>query len=348
MNISEQVTAPPRPATPAAITRVRSLVDPALRAAVEQLDDPLMRRIASYQLGWCDADGSPTDAGGKAIRPTLAVLASEAVCGAAEPGVAGAVAVELVHNFSLLHDDIMDRDVERRHRPTGWVAFGEGQAILAGNAMLTAAVDVVARQSPHAESAVAALLDTVQHLISGQSADLALEQCADATLDDVLAMEGGKTAALIAGSLALGAIGAGADDAVVTRLAEAGRLLGLAFQLVDDVLGVVGDPSVTGKSASSDVRAGKRSAPIVAALTSGTDAAARLAELLRAGPPESDEAVAEAVRLIVAAGGVQWAGDEAERLLARALDELAGSGMPHAAAVSDLEELARFLVHRVW
>jgi geranylgeranyl diphosphate synthase, type I len=337
-----------RPPAPAAIARVKSLVDPALRAAVEAVADERMRLIAGYQLGWCDADGRPADGGGKAIRPTLAVLAADAVAGTPEAGVPAAVAVELVHNFSLLHDDIMDRDVERRHRPTGWVAFGEGQAILAGNAMLTAAVEVVLGQSGHATAAVNQLLATVQHLISGQSSDLALEQRDDATLDDVLEMEGGKTAALIAGSLALGAIGAGAAPAVVARLAESGRLVGLAFQLVDDLLGIVGDPSVTGKSASSDVRAGKRSAPVVAALRSGTDDGRRLAELLAGGPPESDEDVARAVELIVGAGGVQWAADEAQRLLDAALVELDAAGLTNSAAVEDLREMARFLVHRVW
>ncbi|HVU91929.1 MAG TPA: polyprenyl synthetase family protein, partial [Jatrophihabitans sp.] len=131
--------------TPASIERIRRVVEPALRAEVERLADPRMRRIAGYQLGWWDADGTPTPGGGgKAIRPTLAVLAAEAA-GDAAAGVPVAVALELVHNFSLLHDDIMDRDVERRHRPTGWVAFGEGQAILAGNAMLVAAIQTLQR-----------------------------------------------------------------------------------------------------------------------------------------------------------------------------------------------------------
>jgi len=348
MTAREQAVAPAGPALPAAIGRVRTLVEPELRAAVAGLDDELMRRIASYQLGWCDADGNPTDAGGKAVRPTLVVLAAEAVGGAAAVGLPGAVAVELVHNFSLLHDDIMDRDVERRHRPTGWVAFGEGQALLAGNAMLTAAVEVVSRRSAHAERALPSLLDTVQLLISGQSADLALEQRPDATLDDVLEMENGKTAALIAGALSLGAIAAGGDEATVARLHEVGRLVGLAFQLVDDLLGIIGDPGVTGKSASSDVRAGKRSVPVVAALRSGTAAGDQLAEFLRPGPPETDDAVARAVELIEAAGGVRWADEHARQLLEQALDQLAGVGLPHRQAVAELEEMARFLVHRAW
>lgn len=133
-------------AVPDALGRARALVLPAMRAAVEQLGDERMRRVSGYHLGWLDAAGNEVDGGsGKAVRPALAVLSAQAAGGSAEDGVAAGVAVELVHNFSLLHDDIMDRDVERRHRPTGWVAFNEPQALLAGNAMLVAAVETLVR-----------------------------------------------------------------------------------------------------------------------------------------------------------------------------------------------------------
>ena len=337
-----------RPRTPAALGRARSLVEPALRAAVDDLDDARMRLIAGYQLGWWDADGTPTERGGKAIRPTLALLAAEAVSGDARPAVPGAVAVELVHNFSLLHDDIMDRDVERRHRPTGWVVFGEGQAILAGNAMLTAAFQAVADSPAAARESLDLLLGAVQRLITGQSADLALERADDVRLAEVLDMEMGKTAALMECALGLGALAAGAAPAQVAHLREAGRWLGLAFQLIDDVLGVVGDPSVTGKSASSDVRAGKRSAPVIAAMRAGTDESHQLTQLLAAGPPESDADVARAVELIGSAGGITWAEDEAQRLLDRALGEFDAAQLRHAGALRDLREVAAFLVHRTW
>jgi geranylgeranyl diphosphate synthase type I len=334
-------------AAPAAIARVKTLVDPALQDAVDRIPDERMRRIAGYQLGWWAADGTPTPGhSGKAVRPTLAVLAAHAAGGRPEHGVPAAVAVELVHNFSLLHDDIMDRDVERRHRPTGWVAFGEGQAILAGNAMLVAAVDTLVRDDPEHHRTVPVLLDTVQRLISGQSADIALEQRNDTQLREVIEMEHGKTAALISGSLTLGALAAGATDAAVAHLHRAGEQIGLAFQLVDDVLGVVGDPAVTGKSDSSDVRAGKCSAPIVAALRAGTPQSEELAALLAGGPPESEDAVRAAVRLIEAAGGVAWASEEAERLLAAALDELAAAELPNSAIVDEISDLARYLVRR--
>jgi geranylgeranyl diphosphate synthase type I len=348
MSVPSSARLDPRPPTPAALGRSRELVQPALRAAVERLADARMRLIAGYQLGWCDADGSPTDGGGKAIRPALALLAAEAVCGDPAPAVPAAVAVELVHNFSLLHDDIMDRDVERRHRPTGWVVFGEGQAILAGNAMLTAAFEVLVCGETPTQGSLELLLAAVQHLIRGQSADLALERGDDVELAEVLDMEIGKTAALMECALGLGAIAAGAAPPVVGHLRAAGRHMGLAFQLVDDILGVVGDPAVTGKSASSDVRAGKRSVPVIAALRAGSAESASLARLLAAGPPETDADVARAVSLIEAAGGIRWTANEAERLLGQALAEFEAAQLPHPDAVAQLREVAAFLVHRTW
>ncbi len=342
---------PPEVAAPSALSRVRELVEPALRAAVAEIPDERMRLVAGYQLGWCGADGTPVaGAGGKMIRPALAVLSAEAAGGTSADGVPAGVALELVHNFSLLHDDIMDRDTERRHRPTGWVAFGEGQAILGGNAMLTAAVQVLMADPQRSGHTVPHLLETVQLLISGQSADLALERRAQVDLDEVLDMEVGKTAALLACSSSIGAVAAGAPDDVVEALAGYGHLMGLSFQLVDDVLGVTGDPAVTGKSASSDVRAGKRSAVVVAALRSGTAEGRRLADLLGDGPPSSEADVRLATGLIVQAGGVDWALKEADRLLAQALDRLDQVGRSHGdaghRALEELAAVARYVVTR--
>jgi len=345
---------------PAVLARARALVDPALRAAVDRLQGEHMRRIAGYHLGWLDADGRPLPGdgvGGKAIRPTLAVLSAQAAGGTAAQGVPAAVAVELVHNFSLLHDDIMDRDVERRHRPTAWVVFGEGQAILAGNAMLTAAVDVLVRDGAAGQRALPSLLTAVEGLIEGQSADLDLSTRRDADLDEVLAMEAGKTAALLACSSSIGALAAGADSTVVDALAGYGHELGMAFQLVDDILGITGDAAATGKSSSSDVRAGKQSAPIVAALNSGTAASEQLAKMLAGGPLTSDDDVTHATKLIDEAGGLEWAAHEADRRLALALRYLDALSLRQALSLqqnssaetgttSDLAALARYVVER--
>jgi geranylgeranyl diphosphate synthase type I len=325
--------------------RTSELVTPALRDAVGMLDDRL-RLIASYQLGWCDWDGTPsTDAGGKGLRPTLAILSAQAGGGQPADGVPGAVAVELVHNFSLLHDDVMDRDLERRHRPTGWAAFGEGQAILAGNAMCLLAVDVLRQAAGPGLRALPCLTGAVHRLISGQSDDLALENAESIDLATCLRMEAGKTAALLACSASIGAVLADAPVPVVDALAGFGFELGIAFQLVDDILGIVGDPDVTGKSASSDVRTGKRSAPIVAALRSDTEAGIALNELMATGPPQTDDDVELAAKLIAEAGGLRWTAREADHRLTRALGHLHPVSA-QTGAVADLVTLARYVVDR--
>jgi geranylgeranyl diphosphate synthase type I len=333
------------PTAPDVLGRVRDLVQPALQFAVNGLADPQMRLIARYQMGWCDADGRSTEGGGKAIRPTLAVLSAEAVLGTPDSGIPGAVAVELVHNFSLLHDDVMDRDLERRHRPTGWVAFGEGQAILAGSAMLTLAFDVLAECGLAGRRSLPCLLEATQLLIGGQSQDLLLEQGEAVELHEVLAMEAGKTAALLSCASSIGALAAGAPDHVVAGLAAFGHELGIAFQLVDDILGVVGDPARTGKSSSSDVRAGKRSAPIVAALSGDSPASAQLATLLAGGPPATEADVELATQLIGEAGGLDWAVQEADDRLAAALAHLDGLELVPATA-AELAAVANYIVAR--
>ncbi|MDT4937395.1 MAG: geranylgeranyl diphosphate synthase, type [Pseudonocardiales bacterium] len=327
------------------LARTREIVQPALHAAVGTLADDRMRLIASYQLGWCDEEGSPSDTGGKAIRPALAILSSEAALGRPDSGMPGAVAVELVHNFSLLHDDIMDRDLQRRHRPTGWVAFGEGDAILAGNAMLSLAVQVLNSTGIEGRRSLPHLLNAVQLLISGQSRDLYLEGRDSVSLQDVLDMEAGKTAALLACSASIGALAAGAPDHIVSGLETFGYQLGVAFQLVDDILGVVGDPSVTGKSSSSDVRAGKRSAPIVAALTSDTAAGRELADLFAGGPLDNDDEVALARSLIEESGGLDWAAREADARLAAGLDAISALPLAEPAA-TELADIATYIVAR--
>ena len=330
---------------PAAIDRAKELVMPALRKAVGRLD-PRMALIAGYQLNWNDEHGVPiAHPGGKALRPTLAVISAEAAGGTAADGVPGAVAVELVHNFSLLHDDLMDRDLERRHRPTGWRVFGDGQAILAGNAMLTAAFEALLADGERGARAMPCLTQAVQQLISGQSDDLAFEQTPRVLLDDVLRMEAAKTGALLACSASIGAVAVDAPRRVAAGLAAYGAELGMAFQLVDDILGIDGDPSITGKSASSDVRSGKRSAPVVAALNSGTDAGRELSALLADGPPNSEAQVQRATRLIVEAGGLDWAAREADDRLTRALHHLDALTLP-SPTFNELVTLARYVVAR--
>ncbi|WP_149262462.1 family 2 encapsulin nanocompartment cargo protein polyprenyl transferase [Actinomadura sp. K4S16] len=336
-----------RPRTAAEVlTWSRRLLDPALRHVVEAMPDA-SRSTAGFHFGWRDERGRPAaGAGGKAIRPALALLAAEAVGGTVQAALPAAVAVELAHNFSLMHDDVMDGDLTRRHRPTAWAVFGANAAILTGDALLAAAYELLAEEpSAVVARGVRILARAVLDLVEGQRADLAFEERADVTLDECLAMAAGKTGALLGASCALGAVYGGGTAGQVARLRAFGERLGLAFQLADDLLGIWGDPAVTGKPVHADLRRRKKSLPLVAALTSGGAAGDELAALYLRDTPLTDEEVVRAAGLADAAGGRSWAAARADELLAEALAELdAADAAPCAAA--ELRALAHHTATR--
>jgi geranylgeranyl diphosphate synthase type I len=330
---------------PPTLNRSRDIVEPAMRAAVARLD-PVTERVAAYHLGWVDADGRPAESGGKAVRPALALLSARAVGAADEVGVPGAVAVELVHNFSLLHDDLMDGDVQRRHRATVWAVWGASTAILVGDAMLSLAYQVLTDAGGEGALSSAALLGAAtQGLIAGQVEDLAFERRPTVTVAECLTMAAGKTGALLGCSAAIGAVLAGAPERTVAALRHYGEQLGLAFQLVDDLLGIWGDADVTGKPVGSDLRARKKSLPIAYALESGTDAGRELVDWLASSEPAPDDSVERAAGLVVAAGGRAWAHEEAQRRLAAATGALDDIEID-ASARDELITLGRFIVSR--
>src|SRR6201987_4193761 len=205
---------------PAGVAVARDLVGPATKAAINRLT-PGVRRVAAYHYGIADTDGNPVRVGsGKALRPALALLSARAAGAAPERGVPAAVAVELVHSFSLLHDDIMDGDTERRHRPTAWTVHGVGAAILAGDALLALAQDILLEDTA-AQGLWAArcLYAAVLRLIDGEGADLAFEQRDDVSLAECQTMAGDKTAALMACACSIGAIHVGAPPGLAMGLA---------------------------------------------------------------------------------------------------------------------------------
>jgi geranylgeranyl diphosphate synthase type I len=332
-------------ALPSTVSRARELVEPALRAAIDRLDGE-SRRLAAYHLGWVDADGRPASGGGKAVRPALALLSAEAAGAPAITGLPGAVAVELVHNFSLLHDDLMDGDVERRHRRTVWAAYGAPAAILCGDAMLALASEVLLDAGTVEAVAAARLLGTAtQQLIRGQFEDIEFEARRDVTVDECLGMAAGKTGSLLACSAAIGAVLAGADPPVVAALSSYGAELGLAFQLVDDLLGIWGDPKVTGKPAGSDLRGRKKSLPVAWAMTRGGPAGRQLGDWLTTAGPDDDADIERAVRLVEVAGGRAWAVAEASRRLALGESALRSVWLEPGPA-AELVALGRFVVTR--
>jgi geranylgeranyl diphosphate synthase type I len=324
----------------------QDLVQPALRAAVDRLD-PDTRTVVAYHLGWVDRFGHPTHAsGGKALRPGLTLLAAAAAGGGREQAVPGAVAVELVHNFSLVHDDVMDRDAERRHRPTVWAVWGDATAVLAGDAMLSLAHEVLLdSDSPHAVAADAVVARATRELIRGQVQDLAFEQRRDVDLAECLDMAAGKTGSLLSASAAVGALLAGGDPTVVDALAAYGSQLGLAFQLVDDLLGIWGEPTVTGKPVCSDLRSGKKSLPITWAIQHGGAAGRALARRLVDAEHLDERGLRTAADLVDRAGGRAWAEGEARRRLLLAAEALDRVPLDPACR-AELLALAEYVVER--
>jgi geranylgeranyl diphosphate synthase, type I len=336
------------------LTRSREAVQPAMRAAIDGLE-PTIRPIATYHMGWTDPDGNAVEdaRGGKGIRPTLAILGAQATHADPDVGIPGGVAVELVHNFSLIHDDIIDVDTERHHRPTVWSVFGIAPAIIAGDALQVLAHLVLLEGSElTGASASAALASATAEMIAGQSHDIDFETRQDVSVDQCMAMSTAKTGALLGCASSIGAILAGAPRATVEALRDYGRHLGLAFQAIDDLLGIWGDPATTGKPIGSDLRQRKKSMPLVSALAAEGSEADELRALIfgsaRAPQPlepmEPDDVV-RATYLVESCGGREWTTAQAKANLDAALGALERvplSAEPHR----DLAELAVFVVER--
>lgn len=348
---------------PALFTRYREAVTAEMRAVVGG-DDALLYRIIRYHLGWEEPDGRPgPGAGGKMLRPALCLLACEGTGGRVQQCLPAAAAIELIHNFSLIHDDIQDEDRERHGRPTVWTIWGVPQGINAGDGLWALAgrsfLRLAQRGVPPERivRAYAVLNEACLTIIEGQALDLAFEgrtatpagaEGTGAPPVDVpayLDMIERKTGALIGAALAVGALIGCGDEAVARRCHRLGQLLGRVFQIQDDILGIWGDGGVTGKSTSSDIRRRKQSYPVVYTLTRGPAAARAELAAVYALPHIDDAAVARAVHAMEVAG----AREQATALARQAHDEALAmlDTLPLTpASRDDLRELAAFLLER--
>jgi geranylgeranyl diphosphate synthase type I len=308
--------------------------------------------IMQYHMGWRDAGLAPTQMpAGKRVRPLLCLLACAAAGGDPMRAVPAAAGLELLHNFSLLHDDIEDASPTRRGRPTAWTIFGMPQACNAGDGMFSlahAAFFRLPRGGVPAEIALAALerfSAMCVRLTEGQHLDMAFEGRLDVSPDEYFAMIAGKTGALLAAAPEIGALLAGAAPPAAAAYRRFGAALGRAFQLRDDVLGIWGDEAITGKSAASDILSKKKSLPVIYGLAHpavGPQLRSRYA-----GPDFAPSDVAAILELLEAAGAhafVQAQVRAASAEARRALDEAAptASAAPHAA----LGELLDALIER--
>lgn len=324
-----------------------SAIETELQKQVARLDEPRTRpfhEMLTYHMGWT-GEGAGPEATGKRIRP-LIVLLTTASCGAEwHSALPAAAAVELVHNFSLVHDDIEDNGDKRRGRTTVWKKWGLAQGTNAGDGLFVisnlALTDLEAGYpAPIALRAAKILHQTCLDLTRGQFLDISYEDRTDLTVDDYWPMVSGKTAALIAACCHLGALLGGADEARQEAYRAFGHYLGLAFQVQDDILGIWGDEALTGKSAASDLVDGKKSLPVLFGLEKNGEFAKRW----RQGPirPEEVRALATLLETESARTSAQ---DAARQMTDLALENLRVAN-PQGEAGESLKQLADKLLQR--
>jgi geranylgeranyl diphosphate synthase, type I len=310
---------------PEVLRTAGTTIAPAFASALDQLSAE-NRRVVDYHMGWRDSAGQPVQRrGSKSVRPGLVLLAAKAAGGSAEAAIPGALAVEFLHNWAFLIDDVMDGDRYRRHRETAWVVFGQGAAICAGTALLLLAQQTLLdAHSPHGPVAVEMIVSTGSTMLAGQAEDLAFEGRDDITVPQCLRMTELKTASLMRCALAIGSVLCGADPEVTKQLGSFGHSVGVAFQARDDLLGIWGRPEQTGgRPPAFDLRARKRTLPVVAALAEDQDPESELRSLL-AHPEPTVADLARLACLIDAAGGRAWTAGLARDMVAQAHQAIEG------------------------
>lgn len=329
------------------IPTYRPAIEDALREAVKNADDTGLEKLhamMAYHMGW-EGEGAGPAATGKRIRPLLVLLTAQAAGGNWHNALPGAVAVELVHNFSLIHDDIEDNSPLRRGRSTLWTKWGIPQSINTGDAMFTLAhlalLNLEETTTPAITLQAASVLQqTCLHLTQGQHLDISYEDEKALPIEAYWPMVRGKTAALISACTEIGALVAFADDDTRDAYRRFGRDLGLAFQVLDDILGIWGDAVKIGKSNASDLVAGKKSLPVLYGLAQNREFAHRwLTDPIK---PEEVPAIAAQLE---AEGARDYAQAEANRLTEAALDALEHA-QPQGDAGLALTQLANKLLQR--
>jgi geranylgeranyl diphosphate synthase, type I len=295
-----------------------------------------------HHMGW---ENSGSEAGGKRIRPLMLLLTCAAAEGDWESALPAAAAVELLHNFSLIHDDIEDNSPQRRGRPAVWSLWGIPQAINTGDVLFTlshlAMLRLDSRHEPAIVLQAARLLhQTCLALTQGQHLDMAYEEQRSLPMDAYWPVIQGKTASLLACTTELGALLAGSSPATRHAYRRFGLNLGLAFQVQDDLLGIWGDASLTGKSNASDLLSGKKSLPVLY----GLQQAGEFAERWLAGPLNADEIPGIAATLR-ATGAYDYAQSVANSLTKDAIAAL-DQASPKGDAGTALRSLVSYLLNR--
>ena len=322
-------------------------IETELKRQLCRLDEAHTRpfyNMLTYHMGWT-GEGAGPEATGKRIRPLMLLLTVASCDTDWLRAMPAAAAVELVHNFSLVHDDIQDTSEKRRGRATIWKIWGMPLAINAGDALFVQSNQAIMDLREHypAETVVKAatvLHDTCLDLTRGQFLDMSYEKRNDIGVENYWPMIAGKTAALLSACCHIGSILGGVDEGKQDAYRSFGHALGMAFQVQDDILGIWGDEAITGKSAASDLLEGKKSLPVLHGLSKG----GKFAERWTKGPIQPDE-VEEIAQLLATEGSYEYTHGMSRQMTTLALDSLREAD-PQGEAGEALMELANKLIKR--
>ena len=287
------------------------------------------------------------DLGGKRFRPLLALSAARAVGGREQDALAAAAAIELFHNFTLIHDDIEDNSQMRRGKPCLHISHGTPLALNAGDGLFMmvwrAALGV---RSSKSEAVQSLLLSSFTAVLEGQARELGwhARNAWDLSEADYLDMAGGKTAALVSAACGVGATVGGGKPAQAKALAAYGRGIGIAFQIQDDVLNLVGDEAKYKKEIGGDIHEGKRTLIVLHALSRlPKPDAERMRKILGSRAADSGQ-IEWCISKLKSTGSIDYASDYSRRLVAESLASLAK--LPKSEARDELEAVAKFIVER--
>ena len=334
---------------PGILFKYRGQIEEAMRQVVSHRSSPLYRMM-EYHLGWTDEHGEPSvSSEAKRVRPTLCLLACEALGGDSQVALPAAVAVELIHNFSLIHDDIQDGSPERHHRSTVWWVWGPAQAINAGNSMHALAhlalfsLGEQGVPSAKVHRALELLDSTALELCEGQYQDISFQDRLDISVDSYLQMARLKAGALIGCAMQLGALLATDNETVITAFGESGRKLGTAFQIHDDILDLwsaAGDSQIM---PPGDILSKKKTLPVVYAMERGDVHQKRQLGMLYMKRVLEPADVPQVLAIMEEVGAKKFAEERVEELWSEALKGME-KDLPLGSDIEGLKEVAEFFI----
>jgi geranylgeranyl diphosphate synthase type I len=315
---------------------------------------PLFWEVVDYQFGWnLDDPVARKKASGKKARPLLMALVAKAICGGYQHVLAAGAALEMLHNFTLIHDDVMDNSPERRHRPAVWTKWGKWQAINCGDglyALANLAGTRVLERGASADNAVATIRALSQACLwtaEGQILDMDFEARETVSTEEYVTMVSHKSGTLIEAAAKIGALLSTDDASVIESYARFARNLGIAFQIRDDYLGVWGDEAKTGKSATSDIREKKKAYPFLVGFELAREADRVTLRRIYAQDDLTEADIAAVLEILGRVGAAQYTDQSAQQYYRRALDYLDKTGIQNE--TQDLiRQFAAFLVERAY